>query len=105
MTTTAKSELWVRIGSAIILFAIAGTALWFGGIAFGLLPLVRGALVLVERHQPVKALALRGGAKTAPHILGPLLVLVAMLRLGVVLHYPGMTPAVWVLVMTWSPTI
>ena len=35
-----KSDLWTRIGSAIILFAIAGTALWFGGLAFGLLLLV-----------------------------------------------------------------
>ena len=51
MTTAAegkKSDFMVRAGSAIILFAIAGTALWFGGLAFGLLLLVGGALMLVE---------------------------------------------------------
>ena len=44
----ARSDLLTRVGSAIVLFAIAGTALWFGGIAFGLLLLVGGALVVVE---------------------------------------------------------
>src|SRR3546814_6551472 len=56
MATLVKSDLWVRAGSAIILFAIAGTALWFGGLAFGLLLLVGGALVLVEWFQLVKAM-------------------------------------------------
>ena len=46
MTTATKSDLWTRIGSAIILFVIAGTALWFGGIAFGLALLVGGVLML-----------------------------------------------------------
>ena len=32
----ARSDLLTRVGSAIVLFAIAGIALWFGGIAFGL---------------------------------------------------------------------
>src|SRR3546814_9846630 len=70
MATAAKSDLWVRAGSAIILFAIAGTALWFGGLAFGLLLLVGGALVLVEWFQLVKAMTLGGGARAALGILG-----------------------------------
>jgi phosphatidate cytidylyltransferase len=48
MAAAVKSDLWVRIASALVLFVIAGAALWFGGIAFGLLLLVGGALVLVE---------------------------------------------------------
>ena len=57
-----KSDLWVRIWSAIILFAIAGTALWFGGLAFGLLLLVGGALMLVEWFALVRAMTLSSGA-------------------------------------------
>src|SRR3546814_17915348 len=47
MATAAKSDLWVRILPAILLFAIAGVALWLGGIAYGLLLPVGGA------HTPV----------------------------------------------------
>ena len=43
----ARSDLLTRVGSAIVLFAIAGIALWFGGIAFGLLLLVGGALLAI----------------------------------------------------------
>ena len=46
MAAAGTSDLMVRAGSALIMFAIAGTALWFGGLAFGLLLLVGGALVI-----------------------------------------------------------
>src|SRR3546814_9533544 len=91
MATLVKSDLWVRAGSAIILFAIAGTALWFGGLAFGLLLLVGGALVLVEWFQLVKAMTLGGGARAALGILGPILVLGAMAGLWFVRDHLGMT--------------
>ncbi|RYD44046.1 MAG: phosphatidate cytidylyltransferase, partial [Sphingomonadales bacterium] len=58
MAAARKSDFWARIGSAIILFAIAGTALWFGGVAFGLLLLIGGALVLVEWFALVRAMTL-----------------------------------------------
>ena len=105
MATAAKSDLWVRLASAIILFVIAGTALWFGGIAFGLLLLVGGALVLVEWFQLVKAMTLGGGAKTALHILGPVLVLGAMAGLWFVRDHLGMTAALWVFGMVWATDI
>lgn len=105
MTAAIKSDLWVRLASAIILFAIAGAALWFGGIAFGLLLLVGGALVLVEWFQLVKAMTLGGGAKTALHILGPILVLGAMAGLWFVREHLGMTAALWVFGMVWATDI
>src|SRR3546814_11663411 len=105
MATAAKSDLWVRAGSAIILFAIAGTALWFGGLAFGLLLLVGGALVLVEWFQLVKAMTLGGGARAALGILGPILVLGALAGLWFVRDHLGMTAALWVFGMVWATDI
>ena len=105
MTTATKSDLWTRIGSAIILFAIAGTALWFGGLAFGLLLLVGGALVLVEWFQLVKRMTLGGGAKAALNALGPILVLGAMAGLWFIRDQLGMTAALWVFGMVWATDI
>ena len=105
MTTAAKSDLWVRLASAIILFAIAGAALWFGGIAFGLLLLVGGALVLVEWFQLVKAMTLGGAARTALHILGPILVLGAVAGLWFIRDRLGVTAALWVFGMVWATDI
>ncbi|NYF33772.1 phosphatidate cytidylyltransferase [Sphingopyxis sp. JAI108] len=100
-----KSDLWVRAGSAIILFAIAGAALWFGGIAFGLLLLIGGALVLVEWFQLVKRMTLGGGGKAALNILGPILVVGAMAGLWFVRDHLGMTAALWVFGMVWATDI
>ena len=105
MAAVGKSDLWVRIGSAIILFAIAGTALWFGGLAFGLLLLVGGALVLVEWFQLVKRMTLGGGAKAALNALGPILVLGAMAGLWFIRDQLGMTAALWVFGMVWATDI
>ena len=105
MAAAGKSDFWARIGSAIILFAIAGTALWFGGIAFGLLLLVGGALVLVEWFQLVKQMTLGGGARTGLHILGPLLVLGAMAGLWFIRDALGVTAALWVFGMVWATDI
>ncbi|WP_447952551.1 phosphatidate cytidylyltransferase [Sphingopyxis chilensis] len=105
MVTAVKSDLWVRAGSAIILFAIAGAALWFGGIAFGLLLLIGGALVLVEWFQLVKRMTLGGGGKAALNILGPILVVGAMAGLWFVRDHLGMTAALWVFGMVWATDI
>ncbi|BBB11309.1 phosphatidate cytidylyltransferase [Sphingopyxis sp. FD7] len=100
-----KSDLWVRVGSAIILFAIAGTALWFGGIAFGLLLLVGGALVLVEWLALVRAMALGGGARAGLMLLGPILILGAAAGLWFIRDQLGMTVALWVFGMVWATDI
>jgi phosphatidate cytidylyltransferase len=105
MATAGKSDLWVRIGSAIVLFAIAGTALWFGGLAFGLLLLLGGALVLVEWFALVRAMTLGGGAKTGLNVLGPILVLGAMAGLWFIRDHLGMTAALWVFGMVWATDI
>ncbi|MGN6597535.1 phosphatidate cytidylyltransferase [Sphingopyxis terrae] len=105
MAGAAKSDLWVRIGSAIILFAIAGTALWFGGIAFGLLLLVGGALLLVEWFQLVRAMGLRSGGKAAFSALGLLLVIGAIGGLWYIRQNLGMTAALWVFGMVWATDI
>ena len=105
MAGAAKSDLWVRIGSAIILFAIAGTALWFGGIAFGLLLLVGGALLLVEWFQLVRAMGLRSGGKAAFSALGLPLVIGAIGGLWYIRQNLGMTAALWVFGMVWATDI
>ncbi|GAO77756.1 MULTISPECIES: phosphatidate cytidylyltransferase [unclassified Sphingopyxis] len=105
MAAAVKSDLWVRIGSALVLFVIAGAALWFGGLAFGLLLLVGGALVLVEWFQLVKAMTLGGGARIGFNILGPLLVLGAMAGLWFIRDALGMTAALWVFGMVWATDI
>ncbi|MBB6425740.1 phosphatidate cytidylyltransferase [Sphingopyxis sp. JAI128] len=105
MVAAVKSDFWVRAGSAIILFAIAGAALWFGGIAFGLLLLVGGALVLVEWFQLVKAMTIGGGARTGLNILGPILILGSMAGLWFVRDHLGVTGAFWVFGMVWATDI
>ncbi|MEL0156189.1 phosphatidate cytidylyltransferase [Sphingopyxis sp.] len=105
MAGAAKSDLLVRIGSAIILFAIAGTALWFGGIAFGLLLLVGGALLLVEWFQLVRAMGLGSGGKAAFSALGLLLVIGAIGGLWYIRQNLGMTAALWVFGMVWATDI
>jgi phosphatidate cytidylyltransferase len=100
-----KSDLWTRIASAIVLFAIAGTALWFGGLAFGLLLLVGGALVVVEWLALVRAMTLGGAAKAVLTALGPVLILGAMAGLWFVREHLGMTAALWVFGMVWATDI
>lgn len=100
-----KSDLGVRVGSAIVLFAIAGAALWFGGLAFGLLLLVGGALLLVEWFQLVRAMGLGGGAKAALTVLGPVLVIGAVAGLWFIRENLGMTAALWVFGMVWATDI
>lgn len=102
---SGKSDLWTRVGSAIVLFAIAGTALWFGGIAFGLLLLVGGALVVVEWLALVRAMTLGSGAKGALMLLGPLAILGAMAGLWFIRDHLGMTAALWVFGMVWATDI
>ena len=101
----ARSDLLTRVGSAIVLFAIAGIALWFGGIAFGLLLLVGGALVVVEWLALVRAMTLGGGAKGVLMALGPVLILGAMAGLWFVREHLGMTAALWVFGMVWATDI
>ncbi|MGN6692308.1 MAG: phosphatidate cytidylyltransferase [Sphingopyxis sp.] len=100
-----RSDLWTRVGSAIVLFAIAGTALWFGGIAFGLLLLVGGALVVVEWLALVRAMGLGSGAKMALNLLGPVAILGAMAGLWFIRDHLGMTAALWVFAMVWATDI
>jgi phosphatidate cytidylyltransferase len=100
-----KSDLWTRVGSAIVLLAIAGAALWFGGIAFALLLLVGGALLLVEWFALVRAMTLSGGAKGALMILGPVLTIGAVAGLWFIRDTLGMTAALWVFAMVWATDI
>lgn len=105
MTTAAKSDLWTRIGSAIILFAIAGAALWFGGVAFGVLLLVGGALLLVEWFQLVRAMGLGSGGRAVFVGLGLLLVIGAVSGLWFIRQSLGVTAALWVFGMVWATDI
>lgn len=100
-----KSDLGTRAISAVVLFVIAGTALWFGGIAFGLLLLVGGALVVVEWFALVRAMGLGGGAKAAFTVLGPIVILGAMAGLWFIRDHLGLTAALWVFGMVWATDI
>lgn len=100
-----KSDLMVRAGSAIVMVAIAGAALWFGGIAFALLLLVGAALLLVEWFALVRAMTLSGGAKGAFMLLGPVLTIGAVAGLWFVRDTLGMTAALWVFAMVWASDI
>jgi phosphatidate cytidylyltransferase len=100
-----KSDLMVRVGSAIVLVAIAGAALWFGGIAFALLLLVGAALLLVEWFALVRAMTLSGGAKGALMVAGPVLTLGAVGGLWFIRDTLGMTAALWVFAMVWATDI
>ena len=100
-----KSDLMVRAGSAVILLAIAGAALWFGGIAFALLLLVGGALLLVEWFALVRAMTLGSGSKGALMAAGPLLAAGAMAGLWYIRENLGMTAALWVFGMVWATDI
>ncbi|SKB83717.1 phosphatidate cytidylyltransferase [Sphingopyxis flava] len=105
MATAAKSDLGLRIVSALVLFAIAGAALWFGGFAFALLLLVGGALVLVEWFALVRAMALGSGARGALMIAGPFLVLGAIAGLWFIRERLGVSAALWVFGMVWATDI
>lgn len=105
MAAAARSDLMVRVVSALVLFAIAGVALWLGGIAFALLLLVGGALLLVEWFALVRAMTLGGGAKGALMALGPILVLGAIGGLWVFRDRLGITAALWVFGMVWATDI
>ncbi len=100
-----KSDLVVRVGSAIVLVAIAGAALWFGGIAFALLLLVGAALLLVEWFALVRAMTLSGGVKGALMVLGPLVTLGSVAGLWFIRDTLGMTAALWVFAMVWATDI
>ncbi|SNS26398.1 phosphatidate cytidylyltransferase [Sphingopyxis indica] len=105
MATAAKSDLWVRILSAIILFAIAGVALWLGGIAYGLLLLVGGALTLVEWTALVRAMPLGSGGRAGFIALGLILVAGAIGGLWFVRDALGVTAALWLFGMVWATDI
>lgn len=105
MATAAKSDLLVRFGSAIVLLAIAGSALWFGGLAFGLLLLIGGALVIVEWFGLVRVMAVGLGTRAALTALGPLLVLGATAGLWFIRDHLGVTVALWVFAMVWATDI
>ncbi|WOF42471.1 phosphatidate cytidylyltransferase [Sphingopyxis indica] len=105
MATAAKSDLWVRILSAIILFAIAGVALWLGGIAYGLLLLVGGALTLVEWTALVRAMPLGSGGRGGFIALGLILVAGAVGGLWFVRDALGVTAALWLFGMVWATDI
>lgn len=105
MATAVKSDLGVRVGSAVVLFAIAGAALWFGGLAFALLLFVGGALTLVEWIALVRATQLGGGAKGALMLLGPILIAGAVGGLWYIRDHLGVTAALWVFAMVWATDI
>lgn len=101
----AKSDLVVRACSAVVMFAVAGLALWLGGIAFGLLLMVVGALVLVEWFSLLRAMQVGAGLKGVLRFAGPVAIAIAVAGLWYVRDALGVTAALWVLAMVWATDI
>ena len=55
-----KSDLGIRVASAVVMIAVAGTALWLGGISFTILAGVFAATALYEWQRIVRAMHLSG---------------------------------------------
>jgi phosphatidate cytidylyltransferase len=103
--TAGKSDLLVRAGSALVMFAIAGAALWIGGVGFGLLLLLVAALTLVEWFSLLRTMDVSAGLKALLRIAGPISVCVAVAGLWFIRENLGMTAALWVLGMVWATDI
>lgn len=104
-SAAGKSDLMVRAASAVVMFAIAGTALWFGGFVFALLLLVVAGLVLVEWFALLGKMQIGTGTKNLLRLAGPLSVCVAVAGLWYIRDALGMTAALWVLGMVWATDI
>lgn len=105
MEMAAKSDLGIRALSAVVLVALAGTALWFGGLAFAALLLVGGGLMIAEWLGLTKAMALNGGARAAMLLLGALVIAGTAGGLWLIRHNLGFTVALWVFAMVWATDI
>ena len=101
----AKSDLMVRAGSALVMFAVAGVALWLGCIAFGLLLLVVGALTLVEWFSLLRTMQVSSGVKGILTVAGPISIAVSVAGLWYVRDALGVTAALWILGMVWATDI
>lgn len=94
-----KSDLPLRLVSAVVLVAIAATALWFGGFAFAALLAAGGGLMLFEWTAMVRKMPFGGAARSGLMALGVLLTLAAVGGLWVVRDMLGFTAALWVFAM------
>lgn len=101
----AKSDLPLRLVSAVVLVALAAGALWLGGIAFALLLAAGGGLMLAEWIAIVRKMPLGGGARSGLIVLGTVLSMAAIGGLWVVRDQLGFTAALWVFAMVWATDI
>lgn len=101
----AKSDLPLRLVSAVVLVALAAGALWLGGIAFALLLAAGGGLMLAEWIAIVRKMPLGGGARNGLIVLGTVLSMAAIGGLWVVRDQLGFTAALWVFAMVWATDI
>lgn len=105
MAEPAKSDFLVRAGSAIVLFVIAGAALWFGGPAFAALLVIGGGLMLVEWFALVRQMTIGGVLRAFLMVLGPALVIAALGGLWVIRDQLGFAAALWAFAMVWATDI
>jgi phosphatidate cytidylyltransferase len=103
--TKLKSDLPLRLISAVVLVALAAGALWFGGIAFAALLLVGGGIMLFELTAMVRKMPYGGGVRAVVTALGVVLTLAAVGGLWVIRDLLGFTAALWVFAMVWATDI
>ena len=88
-TPPKKSDLGVRTLSAIVMVAIAGTALWLGGQVWSALVLLIAIGVMWEWTGLVRRMALGWVAQTVWLIGGVFYIGLAALMLGALRNFPG----------------
>lgn len=103
--TKAKSDLPIRLASALVLVAIAGTALWFGGIAVLLLLGAGGALLLAEWLAIAKKMMVAGPLRHLLMLAAPIATLAAVLGLWIIRDQLGFAAALWAFAMVWATDI
>ena len=69
-TSTKKSDLPVRFASAVVMLAVAGTALWMGGVWFDLFALIVAVLCVSEFGRLVMLAFVGKGARLIALLLG-----------------------------------
>lgn len=105
MADPRKSDLPVRAVSAAVLLVLAGTALWFGGLAYAALLLIGGGLMLGEWFGLLRRMTLGRGAHILLLLLGPLLLAAALAGLWILRDRLGFLGALWAFALVWATDI
>ncbi|MEY4268815.1 MAG: hypothetical protein RLZZ58_31 [Pseudomonadota bacterium] len=103
--TAPRSNLMIRILSALVMVTVAVAALWFGGWAFAALVIIVGAALAWEWSALVRAMNLAPAPRLALMALGILATLGAAVGLALTRANLGFVGALWLLGMVWATDV